>query len=162
MDKGKYGRRDRLVQEKRHDPYAPREKFPEPTVCKECGAVFMEGRWKWMENPPEKANKGLCPACRRIKEHLPAGTILLTGKFLNTHKQEIMNLLRNEEIAEKNEHPMERIMEIIEEPEKITILTTGVHVARRIGKAVHNSYQGDFDFHYGDGEKTISVSWHRD
>ncbi len=162
MDKGKYGRRDRLVQEKRHDPYEPREKFPEPTICPECGAVFIEGRWKWMENPPEKANRALCPACRRMKDHLPAGTIQLSGKFLETHGHEIMNLIRNEERAEKADHPLERIMEIKEEPGQIIVLTTGIHVARRIGEAIYNSYHGDFELQYGDAEKTIAISWHRD
>ena len=162
MDKGKYGRRDRLVQEKRHDPYEAKEKFPEPTICTECGAVFIEGRWKWLEKPPEKANKALCPACRRIRDHLPAGTITLTGKFLETHGDEIMNLVKNEERAEKTARPLERIMEIREEPGKVTISTTGIHVARRIGEAVRNSYQGDFELQYGDAEKTVTISWHRD
>ncbi len=162
MDKGKYGRLDRLVQEKRHDPYAPREKFPEPTVCRKCGAVFIDGRWKWMDKPPEKANEALCPACRRIRDHLPAGTIVLTGKFLETHGSEIMNLVKNEERAENGAHPMERIMEIKEEPGKISITTTGIHVARRIGEAIHHSYHGDYELQYGDGEKTVSISWHRD
>lgn len=162
MDKGKYGRRDRLVQEKRHDPYEAKEKFPEPTICPKCGAVFIEGRWKWLEKPPEKANKALCPACRRIRDHLPAGTIILTGKFLGTHGDEIMNLIKNEEGAEKSARPLERIMEIKQEPGKVTIFTTGIHVARRIGEAVRNSYQGDFELQYGDAEKTVAISWHRD
>jgi NMD protein affecting ribosome stability and mRNA decay len=161
MDKGSYGRRDRLVKEKRHDPYKEREKWPEPTVCTQCGAVFTGGRWTWQE-APEKANKALCPACQRIRDKLPAGTIELTGKFLSTHKQEIMNLIKNEEKAEKQAHPMERIMEISEEEGGMTITTTGVHVARRIGEAIHRAYQGEFDFTYGDADKTIQVSWHRD
>ena len=162
MDKGKYGRLDRLVQEKRHDPYEPREKFPEPTICKQCGAVYMDGRWTWTDNAPEKANMAICPACRRIKDHLPAGTLTLTGKFLQSHGSEIMNLIKNEERAEKAKHPLERIMEIKQESGSIVVLTTGIHVARRIGEAIHNSYHGDYELKYGDAEKTVSIAWHRD
>ncbi len=162
MDKGKYGRLDRLVKEKRHDPYESREKFPEPTICTECEAVFMDGRWNWLDKLPEKANKVLCPACRRIKENMPAGTISLTGQFLKTHGQEILNLVKNEEKAEKAAHPLERIMAIEKENGKIEILTTGIHLAKRIGESVRRSYQGEFDLRYGDGEKTIFISWHRD
>jgi len=162
MDKGKFGRLDRLVKEKRHDPYQAREKFPEPTVCTHCGAVYTGGRWVWMEEKPEKANKAICPACRRIKEKMPAGTIELSGRFLKSHGEEILNLVRNEEKAEKNEHPLERIMEISQGDNKMIILTTGIHLAKRIGEAVRRSYQGEYSLDYGDGEKTVRIKWHRD
>ncbi len=161
MDKGTYGRRDRLVKEKRHDPYMEREKWPDPTLCTECGALFTGGRWTW-QRPPEKVNRALCPACQRTRDRLPAGTIELSGDFLQDQRDEIMNLIKNQEKMEKTERPVERIMEIKEENGKLTILTTGIHVARRIGEAIFRAYQGEFDFSYGDGEKTIQVRWHRD
>jgi hypothetical protein len=46
-------RRDRLIREPEHDPYKSRRKLPEPTACPECGAVFREGRWQWVEVPTE-------------------------------------------------------------------------------------------------------------
>jgi len=162
MDKGKFGRLDRLVKEKRRDPYQIKEKFPEPTICTSCGAVFTGGRWVWMEEKPQKANKVICPACRRIKEKLPAGTIELSGRFLKSHGQEILNLVRNEEKAEKALHPLERIMNINEGSDYIEILTTGVHLAKRIGEAIRRSYQGDYQLEYPDGEKSVRITWHRD
>ncbi len=162
MDKGKFGRLDRLVKEKRHDPYQAREKFPEPTVCTDCGAVFTGGRWVWMEDKPEKANKALCPACRRIREKMPAGIIELSGRFLKSHGEEILNLVRNEEKAEKAAHPLERIMEIKEDGGTIEITTTGIHLAKRIGEAIRRSYQGEYQLEYGDGEKNVNITWHRD
>ncbi len=162
MDKGKFGRLDRLVKEKRHDPYQAREKFPEPTVCPECGAVYTDGRWVWLEEKPEKANSALCPACRRIKERMPAGVIELSGRFLKSHGDEILNLIRNEEKAEKSQHPLERIMEIKESETGLNVLTTGIHLAKRIGEAIRRSYQGEYKLEYGDGEKTVTVFWHRD
>ncbi len=161
MDKGIYGRRDRLVQEKEHDPYRETEKWPEPTVCTRCGALFTEGRWTWGEAPVD-ANKVVCPACQRVEDNYPAGFLELQGRFLVSHGREIRNLIRNEERQEKELHPMERIMMLEEDGDKIVITTTGVHIARRIGEAVYRAYQGDLSFTYGDGDKTIRLTWSRD
>ena len=161
MDKGQYGRRDRLVKEKRHDTYREYGKWPEPTVCTECNALFLGGRWSW-KKPPADANRTTCPACQRVADNYPAGYVELKGPFFRIHKEEILNLVRNEEKLEKGEHPLERIMAIVEEDEDAVIITTtGIHVARRIGEAVAKSYQGDFEFRYGDGEKSIRVFWTR-
>lgn len=160
MDKSQYRRRDRLVEEKQHDTYREDKKWPEPTACKECNAVYIEGRWTWHE-PSLKTNKVVCPACRRITENYPAGYLELKGTFFNKHHEEMLNLIRNEEKQEKDEHPLERIMTITEEDGQTLITTTGIHIARRIGKAVSRAYQGDLSFTYGKGEKSIHVFWSR-
>ena len=160
MDKSQYGRRDRLVQEERHDSYREDKKWPEPTACKECAAVYTEGRWTWNELP-SGANMILCPACQRIAETYPAGYLELKGSFFKSHKEEILNLISNEEKEEKGEHPLERIMSIIEEDDLTLITTTGIHIAQRIGKAVSRAYKGELLFTYGDGDKTIRMSWNR-
>ncbi len=160
MDKGIYGRRDRLVQEKRHDTYKEWEKWPEPTVCTECKAVFTNGRWSWTD-VPEEANKITCPACQRIAENYPAGRVELQGAFLREHWEEILNLIKNEEKKEKGAHPMERIMNVERNEDNVLVTTTGVHMARRIGEALARAYQGELEFQYGDAEKTIRVYWKR-
>ncbi|GAB4340767.1 MAG: BCAM0308 family protein [Desulfobulbaceae bacterium] len=158
MDKGMFGRRDRLVKEKYHDTYKEGKKRPEPSVCPTCGAVFTGGRWTWAESP-EGAARGLCPACQRIEDNYPAGYVELKGPFFEERREEILNLVSNEEKMEKGEHPMERIMEVAAGEEGTMITTTGVHIARRIGEAVARAYQGDLQFTYGDNEKTIRVQW---
>jgi hypothetical protein len=42
------------------------------------------------------------------------------------------------------------------------ITTTGIHLARQIGEALTHASQGDLEFTYGDGEKSIRMIWHRD
>ncbi len=157
----KQGRQDKLIQEKRHDTYAEQEKWPEPTVCGECGAVFIEGRWTWLEPPPDKAHMIVCPACQRIKDGIPTGYVEIRGAFFEDHRDELLNLIYNLEAQEKGEHPMERLMDIRGEEDHTLITTTGIHLARRIGEALKNAYQGDLDFTYGDAEKIIRVSWSR-
>lgn len=161
MDKGQYGRRDRLVQEKRHDTYREAGKWPEPTMCTRCQAVFMGGRWCWTEEAPIDPNRVVCPACQRISDNIPAGIVDMRGDFYAKNRDEINNLIRNEEKLEKGEHPLERIMAIEDQDDHTLITTTGIHIARRIGEAVSRAYQGNFSFTYGDGEKTIRVFWSR-
>jgi len=160
MDKGPYGRRDRLVKEKRHDAYQTSSKWPEPTICTDCGSLFQGGRWTW-NSASVPANRIVCPACQRIADNYPAGYIEITGTFFPLRRNELLNLIRNEEQSEKNERPMERIISITESAEQTMVTTTGVHIARRIGEALARAYQGDFSFQYGDGEKIIRVYWHR-
>jgi len=160
MTKGRYARQDKMIKEKRIDVYRNREKYPEPTVCGDCKALYTGGRWTWKETT-ERANKTTCPACRRISDRFPAGTIEMEGEFFDAHREEIINLVRNIEEQQKGEHPLERIMDVTNGGGKTVVTTTGVHVARRIGEALSRSYKGEFSFQYGDGEKTVRVYWSR-
>lgn len=164
MNKNQFGRRDKLIQEKRIDTYQQTTKWPDPTLCNRCGCVFSDGRWSWRELPEDvrDVHRTLCPACKRIEDNLPAGYVDLMGDFFMAHKDEMLNLIKNEADAEKQEHPMERIMEISEKSDGgVLITTTGIHVARRLGAAVERAYKGQLDYTYGDDEKSIKVVWCR-
>ncbi|MBW1677633.1 MAG: ATPase [Deltaproteobacteria bacterium] len=160
MDKSQYSRRDRMIQEKRHDTYRERGKWPEPTVCSECGSLFQDGRWSW-NKPTKEANKVVCPACQRIADNCPAGYVEIRGGFFERHREELLNLIRREEELEKGEHPMERIISIVDEENHTLVTTTGVHIAGRIGKVLSRACQGNLSIQYGDDEKSIRVYWSR-
>ncbi len=153
-------RKDRNLKESCHDTYKSRLKLPEPTICPKCQAVFENGQWRWVRHPSE-AHKLVCPACRRIKDKFPEGVLTLSGDFLRRHKSEILNLCRNEEANAKREHPLHRIMEIVEENGCIKITFTDNHLPRRIGEALFHAYEGDLDFHYAKEDKFIRVTWKR-
>lgn len=152
-------RRDRLLQDAKDDPYQPEGKPPEPTVCPQCNAVFLQGRWCW-EAAPADANTMMCPACRRINEHMPAGYVTLEGPFFLAHRDEIMRLVHNLEQHEKLGHPLQRIMsQEKQDDDTVLLTTTDIHLARNIGDAVHNAYQGDLEFHYNEGDHLLRVHW---
>jgi hypothetical protein len=153
-------RSGKMIQPGRHDGYTHLGKLHEPTVCSGCGAVYLDGRWSWA-GAPAGARKAVCSACQRIADRFPAGRVLLGGAFFKEHRSEILNLVRNVEATEKKERPMERIMAIEDDGDQAVVTTTGIHVARRIGESLSHSYQGEFDFRYGDGEDSIRVSWSR-
>lgn len=154
-------RKDRLIQEYIHDPYFTKEKYHDPSVCERCGVVFHEGIFQWMEPPPANAEKMICPACRRIEDKYEGGIVILEGDSLSSHKDEIINLIKNVEEEEMAYRPLERIIEIKDEGNKLTITTTYEHLARRIGEAVHKAYKGKLNFQYPEGAKYIRVHWER-
>ncbi|WP_447974678.1 BCAM0308 family protein [Nitrospira sp. Kam-Ns4a] len=153
-------RRDRAVQEWRHDTYSTKRKPPLPTACPQCGALFQKGRWSWSARPPQ-VHEALCPACRRINDHYPAGEVTLGGDFFAAHRAEILALVRNEEAREKAEHPLARIMRIEETEGGAVITTTDVHLARRLGEALRRSYQGTLELRYNEDQQFVRVTWSR-
>ena len=153
-------RLDRLIKEKRKDTYKATNTMHEPAYCTECGATYINGRWTWKELDEEK-HQTICPACKRTVDKYPAGYIEIKGNFFSRHANEISNLIRNTEKLEKTERPLERIMSRHFNRNKAVLTTTGIHIARRIGEALFRSYQGEFNFQYADGDKSIRVFWER-
>jgi hypothetical protein len=150
------------IQEEVHDPYKPRAKPEEPCVCPKCGAVDLDGRWQWPRRKVQALQEELCPACRRAADNYPAGEIFLSGSFAASHKQEILDLVRNTEQAEKAEHPLQRIMSIDDAEGQITIRTTDIHLPRRIGHAIFGAFKGELDTRYDRDGYFVRVTWKRD
>ena len=155
-------RRDRLIQEYVRDPYLAKEKHPDPAVCTKCGVVFQDGIFEWLDKAPENAQKMVCPACRRIDDNYAGGVVLLEGAFLKKHGDEVANIVRNTAETEKEQRPLERIIDITFREDRIEVTTTYEHLARRIGEAVHRAFKGELKLLYSEDEKFIRVHWRRD
>jgi hypothetical protein len=153
-------RRDMNYHPELTDTYQNRGKKTGPMVCTACGAFYQAGRWSWEKAPPG-TDRTFCPACRRVRDKYPAGTLELSGAFLALKRQEIESLIRHEEEAESKEHPLERIIATSEERERTLVTTTGIHLARRLGEALTRAYQGKIAVHYGEGERDVRITWSR-
>ena len=79
--------------------------------------------------------------------------MVLHGAFAPEHEAEIIGLMRNEEAAEKAEHPLNRIMAIAPGTDGIEIRTTDIHLPRRLGTALKHAYRGGY---------FVRVNWRRD
>ena len=152
--------RDRQIEEVVHDPYHARSKPAEPAVCPQCGLVYHKGRWQQGVRP-ERANEHLCPACHRVNDRNPAGYITLAGPYLGAHGEEILRLVRNEETREAEGHPLQRIMGIENKKGMVIVTTTDVHLARRIGDALHAAFHGELTVKYSRDEFLVRVDWRR-
>jgi len=161
MKQGKHSRHDRLIKAKSSDVYQDKIKLNEPTLCKSCGAIFIGGRWTW-KKLEGSLKIAICPACRRIADNYPAGYIEIKGSFFKEHQEDLLNLVQNVGAREKMERALERIIKILKRPNGVVVTTTGIHIARRIGEALHRSYKGKFSYTYLDADKGIRVKWERD
>ena len=135
-------------------------KLSGPTCCPGCGAIFRRGRWRW-EAVPAAAQAALCPACRRIRDRLPGGRVVLSGDYLAAHRDEILGRVRNCEAAENRTHPLQRIMAIAAAGTGLRIATTDAHLARRIGDALYRAYKGELEYRYNKADNLLRVAWRR-
>lgn len=155
------GSQIRNLRELEHDPYHSKQKLGEPTTCPDCGAVYHQGRWQWGEAAPD-ALQTSCPACQRTKDNCPAGFVTLTGAFLTVHKDELLQRLQHVVERAKAEHPLQRLMSLEEAPDgRVEATFTDPHLARAVGEALHDAYQGNLDYAYQSGEYLLRVQWHR-
>jgi len=150
----------RVLDDPRHDPYEPVGKYREPTRCGDCGAVYRQGRWQWREAPAGAAVE-TCPACRRIRDDLPAGWLVLGGPYAAQHRDELLALVRHEAEHERIEHPQNRILRIDLHDEGVEIATTDIHLPQRLGRALKRAHGGELAIQYGKDEYSVQLRWTR-
>ena len=143
------------------DPYKQTRKLPEPSYCRQCGAVYHAGRWQWGPQP-SGAHEVLCQACHRINDKYPAGVVTLTGSSALANRVELTRIARHQEASEKQDHPLNRIITIEETADGLAINTTDIHLPARIGKAVQRAFHGKLDEHFDGSGYFARVRWHRD
>jgi hypothetical protein len=112
-------------------------------VVRVGGPRFRDGRWSWNKSTAGPG-KVFCPAGQRSVDNCPQAYVEIEGGFFQERRKELVRLILNEEKLEKAEHPMERIIAIIHESDRTLVTTTGVHIARRIGRALSRAYQENF------------------
>jgi NMD protein affecting ribosome stability and mRNA decay len=145
-----------MVQPREHDTYRKRAKSAEVLRCPDCGVYCHAGRWSWEAPPGADLGSTVCPACRRIKDRYPAGTIRLHGE-LGELRDELLALFRNLEEQEKAEHPLERLMGIVDTKGGLEVTTTGIHVARCIAGALERRFHGKVRIRYPPEQDLVQV-----
>jgi hypothetical protein len=148
----------RNVQLKEHDPYRRLRKAKDALVCDDCGVVQHEGKWYWGAPPVGDVNAGLCPACQRIRDRYPAGTIRLHG-LPGPLRDEVVNMIRNVAEHERQEHPLERLMDLEDQSDALVVTTTGMHLARAIAGALRSRFHGGVTVRYPAGDSLVQVEW---
>ena len=149
------------------DPYLLKEGSHDMAICKQCHAIYHNKRW-YMDEELDAKKLDLpstvlvtCPACQKIKDKFPGGIVTLTGEFLQKHKDEIINLIKNEEERARGFNPLERIIKILNDPKKIEVSTTNERLAQRIGKKVKKAFSGEVAYKWSQGTKLLRVTWSR-
>lgn len=150
------------------DPYLPKMNPGEIAVCTSCHAIFQRRHWFFDDSlcrsllAQPKTRRVTCPACHKIRDGYFEGEVTLTpSPFLKEHKQEILNLIRNEEERAKGMNPLERIISIREEDGKVMVLTTDEKLSQRIGRELKKAYQGNTVYRWSEDTKCARVTWSR-
>lgn len=147
----------------RHEPvdrdaYRLDHKLSAGTHCPDCGLVVLNGRWTRPEGADTPTGtKHICPACARVRDRYPAGVIDITGD-LGDLGLELENLLKNVETVEREEHPLERLIELEVTESGLHASTTGGHLARRIGSALERQMHGRIKVRYGEENNLVRVA----
>lgn len=149
------------------DPYLPDQHYEDGTVCTQCGAVYANQHWTLDEKQRAKMMGGAvkhettCPGCKKIAERNPHGIVTLSGDYWPQHREEILNLIRNEEQRAVGTNPLERIMDIREEDGALVIETTNEKLAQRIGRHIDKAHNGQIEYQWSDGNRLVRVYWQR-
>lgn len=158
---GKHGteHRPQRTGSKIHDPYQRRRKPSDAVVCGDCGLVHHGGRWFRGAPPLADVHEARCPACERTRDRYPAGTIRVPADFLE-QRDELLNMIRNAEQAESEEHPLERVMGMEDDPEGgLVVTTTGLHLARVIANKLERRFHRQAHLDYPENEYLLRVHW---
>ena len=150
------------------DPNIPDASYPAGTVCTGCGAVYENQRWTWNDRQREllvaagAANEVCCPGCRIARTRDPQGIVTLKGDYWPAHREDLMNLIHNEEHRGAQVNPIERIIRIREEDDALIIETTTEKLGQRIGRAIHKAHKGEVHYDWGGKDnQLVRVSWER-
>ncbi len=163
MPKGHRGIRGGL-KSRLEDPYLTRRSYKEPTLCPRCGLVYKKRRWQHIPDfdPKLAKERHKCPACRKEEDHYVMGIVYITGDFFKQRREEIVNMLRNEEKKEIGPNPLDRIMNIVEDKDGVQVETTSENLAVHLGRMLYHSYGGDVQYKFSDEQKLARVFWHRE
>lgn len=154
-------------QAKLNDPYLTTKGYPEPTICPVCGLVYYNKHWvkdnHLLSVVKSIGYKHKCPSCRKIEDHFAMGIIFISQEndFVEKHKSEIINLIRNEARREFLRNPLDRIMSLKDNDGEITVETTSENLAMAIGKALERAYKGKLEFSFSRENKQVKVYWKR-
>jgi hypothetical protein len=152
-------RRNLPMRTKHADSYAAEAKVADSLVCDDCNVVQHGGRWYWGAPPFGEAVGGLCPACRRVRDHCPAGTIRLPLD-LAVDRDEVVGHVHRLAAAETKEHPLERVIAIEDHDGVMCITTTGIHIARRLTRWLERRVKAAPKIHYTE-QHELHVEWQR-
>lgn len=148
-----------MPQPKNHDPYAHKSKAAGAQVCDDCDIVHHAGRWYEGAPPVGDVGRTVCPACQRIRDRYPAGTITLPSEFLE-QREEVMGMLKNAEKAERETHPLERLMAVEDgEGGTLVVTTTGLHLAKAITSKLERRFHKKARIHYPPEAHLMQADW---
>jgi len=148
------------------DPYATDEALPGVQICRECHAVYQNRSWTLDELAYQQAlqqehHLTTCTACLKVDQHYAEGVVTLEGDYLWQHEKLIRNLIHNEEQRALGKNPLERVLRLEREGDRLVIETTAIKLAEHIGRALHKAHRGELHFSWEGDPAVCRILWQR-
>jgi hypothetical protein len=150
------------------DLYLPRGAARSISLCGSCRSVYRNKRWYADPDLYEALRKDaratdmVCPACLKIRDNFPGGIVTLKGSYVVTHRQGLLNLIRNEEERVRAVNPLERVMSVREDGfGQLIIATTNEKLAQRLGRSIGKAFHGKVSYNWSHDNKLLRVDWER-
>lgn len=149
----------------KQDPYAMLKAPKGPAMCKKCGAIYADKRWRFDETVARKlagsprTQKFVCPACQKIRDDYPEGIVTLIWSDLPGHEAEIRGLIANVEARAVSVNPLDRVMKIARRKKELEVQTTNDRLAQRIGRALVRAYKGEAAYSWAHRDMMVRVTW---
>lgn len=138
-------------------------------LCPRCGAIWDGERW--VPEPEEELRKAfgdgrreerLCPGDLRLERKQVEGVVTLEGGFLESHFEEIENLVGRVARDARRRNVAARILSSTRGEGSLVIETTDEHLAEKIGKEVEKAFKGDLEIKWQKKDTFARVKWRRD
>ncbi|MEO0270325.1 MAG: BCAM0308 family protein [candidate division WOR-3 bacterium] len=146
------------------DPYMDKNLYVDPTTCPTCGLLYHKKRWinnpellKELKGNHKEIQQKECPACRKIRDKYPLGIVEIFGDFVEQKNEEIHSRIKHIAAEEFTHNPLERIMIVKNEKNRIIIETTTEHLAEKIGKKIAKTFNKKVKISFSDTEKFVRV-----
>lgn len=138
-----------------------------PAICTRCHSyletdhwLYGERRYRELQAQPD-VHEMLCPGCKRVERRLYEGEVIVRHQWDAVSKQEVLNLIHNEEARIRVANPAARIALLEDRGDELYILTTTQFLAERIGKELRKSYHGQLSSTPLPHERFTRVRWER-
>lgn len=149
------------------DPDHSELAHPQDTICSSCGAVYHNQHWIFDQKRRDlllnsgSPNQVTCPGCIKIAERNPEGILTLRGDYWQQHRDEILNLIRNEETRGMETNPLARIMDIRDEGDTLVVETTNAKLTEKMGRRLDKAHNGSVHYDWPDNRQFVRVDWER-
>ncbi|MHB8841757.1 MAG: BCAM0308 family protein [Candidatus Aquicultor sp.] len=137
-------------------------------ICARCMAVSDGTKWLYNEGEhtrlmrTRRAEVTLCPGHQRIEKRRIDGVVTLKGDFLKRHFDEAVNLINNIADKQLQRNVAARVYSMEENGHGLTVETTDVSLAERIGREFEKAFHGNLLIQWLQDAEFVRVNWQRD
>jgi hypothetical protein len=125
-----------------------RERCIGDACCRACRAVHHNKRWALDDDlrlallVKPSTSLVLCPGCEAVQRDHVDGVLVLESPHLSQLKDALAHLIRHEVRLEQQKNPTSRVVDTLEDSQRIELQTSTRFLALRVAQAVEKAMGG--------------------